>query len=346
MDSPLKFQEQSKGFSFESVFDEQAGFPKEFLWPDLVSAQQDLLEPPVDLEGFFEGDDEATKQAANIIKDACLSHGFFQVINHGVDPDIIRDAENYMDHFFMLPSPEKLKARRKPGSLCGYSGAHADRYATKLPLERDTLFSSILGKDFEETGMIYQKYCEAMMGLSFAILELLAISLGVDRKIYRKFFEDGYSILRCNFYPPCQEPGNTLGTGPHCDSNSITILHQDQVGGLEIFTDNVWQTIPPLKGALIINIGDTFTALSNGKYKSCLHRAMVNKHEQRKSLAFFLSPREDKVVRPPQELVCSAGKRMYPDFTWLNLSRFVQNHYRADDNTLQSFINWSQSVNT
>ncbi|KAL9394542.1 hypothetical protein Peur_013827 [Populus x canadensis] len=320
MDSPLKFQEQSKGFLFDSVLHKQAGFPKEFLWPDLVRAQQELSEPLVDLEGFFKGDEEATKQAANIIKDACSRHGFFQVINHGVDPNFIRDAEDYMDRFFRLPVSEKLKARRMPGSLCGYSGAHADR-------------------------MVYQKYCEAMMDLSFAILELLAISLGVDRKLYRKFFEDGFSILRCNFYPPCQEPGNTLGTGPHCDSNSITILHQDQVGGLEIFTNNVWQTIPPLQGALIINIGDTFTALSNGKYKSCLHRAMVNKHEQRKSLAFFLSPREDKVVRPPQELVCSEGTRMYPDFTWLNLSRFVQNHYRADDNTLQNFTNWSQSVN-
>ncbi|KAL9357573.1 hypothetical protein Peur_050826 [Populus x canadensis] len=360
MDSPLKFQEQSKGFLFDSVLHKQAGFPKEFLWPDLVRAQQELSEPLVDLEGFFKGDEEATQQAANIIKDACSRHGFFQVINHGVDPNVIRDAEDFMDHFFRLPVSEKLKARRMPGSLCGYSGAHADRYASKLPW-KETLsflyhenssdlvvldfFKSTLGNDFEQTGMVYQKYCEAMMDLSFAILELLAISLGVDRKLYRKFFEDGFSILRCNFYPPCQEPGNTLGTGPHCDSNSITILHQDQVGGLEIFTNNVWQTIPPLQGALIINIGDTFTALSNGKYKSCLHRAMVNKHEQRKSLAFFLSPREDKVVRPPQELVCSEGKRMYPDFTWLNLSRFVQNHYRADDSTLQNFTNWSQSVN-
>jgi gibberellin 20-oxidase len=106
--------------------------------------------------------------------------------------------------------------------------------------------------------MVYQKYCEAMMDLSFAILELLAISLGVDRKLYRKFFEDGFSILRCNFYPPCQEPGLILGTGPHRDPTSLTILHQDQVGGLEVFSDNVWQTVRPRQSALVINIGDTF----------------------------------------------------------------------------------------
>ena len=169
MGSPLKLQEQSKGFLFDSVLHKQAGFPKEFLWPDLVRAQQELSEPLVDLEGFFKGDEEATKQAANIIKDACSRHGFFQVINHGVDPNVIRDAEDYMDHFFRLPVSEKLKARRMPGSLCGYSGAHADRYASKLPW-KETLsfryhenssdlvvldfFKSALGNDFEQTGYV------------------------------------------------------------------------------------------------------------------------------------------------------------------------------------------------
>jgi gibberellin 20-oxidase len=169
MDSPLKFQEQSKGFLFDSVLHKQAGFPKEFLWPDLVRAQQELSEPLVDLEGFFKGDEEATQQAANIIKDACSRHGFFQVINHGVDPNVIRDAEDFMDHFFRLPVSEKLKARRMPGSLCGYSGAHADRYASKLPW-KETLsflyhenssdlvvldfFKSTLGNDFEQTGYV------------------------------------------------------------------------------------------------------------------------------------------------------------------------------------------------
>ncbi|KAG6774275.1 hypothetical protein POTOM_021627 [Populus tomentosa] len=171
-------------------------------------------------------------------------------------------------------------------------------------------------------------------------MELLAISLGVDRGYYRSFFEDGCSIMRCNFYPPCQEPGLTLGTGPHRDPTALTILHQDQVGGLEVFSDNVWQTVRPRQNALVINIGDTFMALSNGTYKSCLHRAVVTKYEERKSLAFFLCPKEDKVVRPPPDLVCNQGRRMYPDFTWSDLLHFTQKYYRADDATLQNFTKW------
>lgn len=105
---------------------------------------------------------------------------------------------------------------------------------------------------------MYEKYCEAMEELSFVIMELLAMSLGVDRLHYREFFEDGGSIMRCNNYPPCNSSRLTLGTGPHSDPTSLTILHQDQVGGLQVFADNKWLAVRPRHDAFVINLGDTF----------------------------------------------------------------------------------------
>lgn len=105
---------------------------------------------------------------------------------------------------------------------------------------------------------IYQKYCKAMKDLSLTVMELLAVSLGVERSHYRDFFDDSSSIMRLNYYPPCQEPELTLGTGPHCDPTALTILHQDDVGGLEVFADGRWRPVRPVHGALVVNIGDTF----------------------------------------------------------------------------------------
>lgn len=347
---------------YSSFLQKQAIMPTEFIWPigDLVHNQDELKEPLIDLDGFLKGDELATADAAELVRTACLNHGCFQVINHGVDIGLIHAAHEEIDKIFKLPLDKKLSTRGKPGDGSGYSGAHAHRYSSKLPWKETfsfgyhgdddseplvvDYFKSVLGENFEHTGWVYQRYCEAMKKVSLVIFELLGISLGVDRLHYRKFFEDGSSIMRCNNYPPCNNSSLTLGTGPHCDPTSLTILHQDQVGGLEVFANNKWQAIRPRPDALVVNIGDTFTALSNGRYQSCLHRAVVNRERERKSLVFFVSPKEEKVVRPPQDLVCREGPRKYPDFTWSDLLEFTQKHYRADVATLQSFIQWLLSA--
>lgn len=106
---------------------------------------------------------------------------------------------------------------------------------------------------------VYQEYCDAMSSLSLGIMELLGRSLGVSRQEhFKEFFEENESIMRLNYYPRCQKPEQTLGTGPHCDPTSLTILHQDSVGGLQVFVDDQWHSIAPNFNAFVVNIGDTF----------------------------------------------------------------------------------------
>jgi hypothetical protein len=153
-----------------SWLQKQRNVPMNFVWPKeyLVNANEEFQAPLIDLDGFLKGNKEATKIAAKLISKACSTHGFFQVINHGVDLSLISDAYDQMDGFFKLPIDRKLSVRKVKGSMWGYSGAHADRFSSKLPWketlsfpfhDNDTFepvvtnyFDSTLGEDFQQAG--------------------------------------------------------------------------------------------------------------------------------------------------------------------------------------------------
>uniref|UniRef100_A0ACD5WKY7 Uncharacterized protein n=1 Tax=Avena sativa TaxID=4498 RepID=A0ACD5WKY7_AVESA len=273
------------GGAAASVYDlrREPNIPAPFVWPHAEACPttaKELGVPVVDVGVLRNGDADALNRAVAQVAAACATHGFFQVSGHGVDEALARAALDSASVFFRLPLAEKQRARRIPGTVSGYTSAHADRFASKLPW-KETLsfgfrarvdsavapvvadyFTSTLGEDFEPMGRVYQEYCEKMNELSLTIMELLELSLGVEKRgYYREFFDDSSSIMRCNYYPSCPEPERTLGTGPHCDPTALTILLQDDVGGLEVLVDGDWRPVRPVPGAMVINIGDTFMVI-------------------------------------------------------------------------------------
>ncbi|KAK8634220.1 hypothetical protein V6N13_015048 [Hibiscus sabdariffa] len=342
----------------ELILGTESDIPSQFLWPDEEKPSLDapeLVIPTIDMGVLWSGGDPlALSKAAEAVNEACKKHGFFLVVNHGVDSELMDKAQEYMDLFFGLQLSEKQKAQRKLGESYGYASSFVGRFTSKLPWKETLSFQyrpdapnivehylvNRMGEDFRDFGRLYQEFSEAMNKLALELMELIGISLGLDQAYYKDFFTENDSILRLNNYPPCQKPDLTLGTGPHSDPTSLTILLQDQVGGLQVFADEKWHSVAPVPGAFVVNIGDTFMALSNGIYKSCLHRAEVNNRTVRKSIAFFLSPKLEKPVMPAAGLVNAANPRRYPDFTWAGLLEFTQKHYRSDMQTLDAFSKW------
>lgn len=165
----LKDSDETPRISDSFLFHKQSHVPDSFKWPeqDAILSHGDLEEPLVDLKGFLLGEDqEEARRAADTVKAACLRHGFFQVINHGVDLSLIRDAHDSIGSIFKMTLSNKLGARRKPNSPWGHSIAHNDRFSSKLPWKEtfsfgyresspDSVvgfFKSTLGMDFEPAG--------------------------------------------------------------------------------------------------------------------------------------------------------------------------------------------------
>ncbi|MCO5575159.1 hypothetical protein L7F22_028956 [Adiantum nelumboides] len=349
----------------EAAHDQQATTP--------LHAQQFIEVPIIDLAQFHEC---STSQAvADIAAQASTNIGFFHVVNHGVQQSLIDRVHAHTQGFFDQSLSTKQKACRIPGESFGYASSFTGRFSSRLPWKEtmslqpspfsniSTLLEKVFGDEHThgsichqhlmESGLIFsclwilnsiafEEYSREMMRVGLEVMEVLAMGLGLERGALRRFFEspDNSSILRLNYYPPCQQPGLTFGTGPHTDPTALTLLHQDNVSGLQVLHKGAWFTVSPRDDAFVVNIGDTLMALTNQRYKSCVHRALVNSKTARRSMAFFFNPGFNTTLSAPEQLVDEANPRAFHDFTWAKFLFFTQSVHRSGVNSLQNFNSW------
>ncbi|KAK9268790.1 hypothetical protein L1049_000553 [Liquidambar formosana] len=119
----------------------------------------------------------------------------------------------------------------------------------------------------------------------------------VDASFFQENCSPSTSYLRMNRYPPCPISSEVFGMMPHTDSDFLTILYQDQVGGLQLVKDDRWFSVKPKPDALIINIGDLFQAWSNGVYTSVEHQVVASEEGERFSVAYFYCPSYNTVIQ-------------------------------------------------
>ncbi|CAH2049058.1 unnamed protein product [Thlaspi arvense] len=198
---------------------------------------------------------------------------------------------------------------------------------------------------------IVSKYCKEVRELGFRLEELIAESLGLERDHIRKVLGEQGQHMAINYYPACPEPELTYGLPGHTDPNAITILLQDlQVAGLQVLKDGKWLAIKPHPDAFVINIGDQLqvpfflwsnhiTALSNGRYRSVWHRAVVNADKPRMSIASFLCPADDALISPPKELTEDGTGAIYRDFSYAEYYKKFWSRNLDQEHCLELFKN-------
>ncbi|CAI9770560.1 unnamed protein product [Fraxinus pennsylvanica] len=253
-------------------------------------------------------------QVAETIVRAAETLGFFQVVNHGVPVELLESLKEAAHKFFAQP-PEKKAIYLKavsPSPLIKYGTSFVPE--KEKALEWKDYISMTYTNDTEalehwpnQCKEVALEYLKASTRMVRKLLEILLTNLGVTQD-HGSIIEalTGQNMVNMNFYPACPNPELTVGVGRHSDLGTITVLLQDGIGGLYVKAEenkSEWIEIPPIPGAIVINVGDALQILSNGRYKSAEHRVRTTSAQSRVSIPFFTTPKRSTKIGPLPQLV-------------------------------------------
>lgn len=317
--------------------------------------------PIIDLSSLNSSNSEDLNRLISEIGDACEKWGFFQVINHGVPLECRQKIELASRKFFGLSKEEKLKVRRDEVNPLGYYDTEHTKNVRDWKevfdfVVKDPSFLPVCLEAYDdkvrelhnqwpqyppELREACEEYAKKTEELSFKLLELISLSLGLPGNRMQGFFADQTSFIRLNYYPPCPAPDLALGVGRHKDAGALTVLAQDDVGGLEVKrkTDGEWILVKPTPDAYIINVGDIIQVWSNDKYESVEHRVMVNPKRERFSIPFFFNPAHYTLVEPLEELINDQNPAKYRAYNWGKFfaTRKLSNFKKLDVENIQIY---------
>ncbi|CAL4915533.1 unnamed protein product [Urochloa decumbens] len=270
-----------------------------------------LAIPIIDLNKLL--DSQSSEEECVKLVSGCQNWGFFQLTNHGVPDEVIENMMNDVAEFFRQPLEAKKAYSQLPNSLEGYGQSFVvsdiqkldwcDRFFLHVrPVEsRDLSFWPTNPASFRRSVDVYSS---EVAKLSCCLLEFMAKGMGAEPASLLGMFEGQPQGMRMNYYPPCWQADQVLGLSPHSDACGLTLLLQKRdVQGLQVKRDGKWFAVEALDGALIVNVGDTLEILSNGKFRSAEHRAVIHQNKERISVATFHQHCQDLIVGPLPEFV-------------------------------------------
>jgi len=295
--------------------------------------------PVVDLSEFLSGDDTQKNSFVQKLGSAYETVGFVAVKNHGLPDVLIAEIYEYVQAFFSLSTEEKkkylipelagqrgftsfgtehakgsdapdLKEFFQFGQMVDANDPMKDIYPDNVEVNQIPKFNPTL----EEAYRSYEKTGKAL-------LQAIALYLGLDEHYFDNHIEKGNSILRCIHYPPItQAPKNAMRAEQHEDINLITLLVGASADGLEILSKKgEWVAVTALPEQIVVNVGDMLQRLTNNKLRSSTHR-VVNPPEAkwgtpRFSMPFFLHPKSEMSLACLENCVDDAHPKGYPDVT-------------------------------
>ncbi|KQJ92652.1 probable 2-oxoglutarate-dependent dioxygenase ANS [Brachypodium distachyon] len=279
--------------------------------------------PVIDLASFSNVPDHH-QAMLKAMAHACKDWGFFQIVNHDVDMDVVKRVRGAWREFFDLPMEEKKVYANLPVTYEGYGSRLGVEKGAILDWS-DYYFLYVFPSDVRNLDKwpkiptdlreATEKFACQLMNLSKVLLKAMSSSLGLQDDYLHSAFggSDGISAsMRMNYYPKCPQPELTLGLSAHSDPGGITLLlADDNVEGTQVRKGDSWVTVPPIPASFLVNVGDQLQILSNGRYRSAEHRALANSNKDRFTIAFFCNPQCDLPIAPSSQLVGPESPALY-----------------------------------
>ena len=294
--------------------------------------------PVVDLADFLSTDINRKKDFVQSLGKAYEEVGFVAVKNHGIADELIADLYKYVQQFFSLPLDQKRKYEiAGMAGQRGYTsfGTEHAKGSEAPDLKEFFQFGQMATSDFKEEkyppnvavdqvkdfNPTFENAFRAFEKSGTALLQAIALYLGLDEYYFDQYVLNGNSILRAIHYPPItHEPKSAIRAEQHEDINLITLLVGASADGLEILSKKEeWVPVTSLPEQIVVNVGDMLQRFTNNKLKSTTHRVVNPKrelwHTSRFSIPFFLHPKASMSLKCLETCIDADNPSMYDDCT-------------------------------
>jgi len=292
--------------------------------------------PVIDIAGVtHNASGEEAQAAIQAIAKACREWGFFQVVNHGISEQLIDGAWRQSKAFFAAAQDTKSAILRTRDNPWGYY----NNELTKNQRDKKEVFDyttdgtdqiyaaenrwPAIGAEFRDT---MQRYLAACTELSLTLLQAFCVGLDLPAEFMHQHFAGNHTgFIRLNYYPvtdPQAASGSNdlpiadMGVHYHTDAGGLTVLLQDDVGGLQVYKDGFWHAVPSLPGAFVINTGDMMQVWSNDIYQAAIHRVLAMNDKDRYSIPFFFNPAATTEISPLPSVISAENPPHYRSINW------------------------------
>ncbi|KAM3244045.1 hypothetical protein ACQJBY_055760 [Aegilops geniculata] len=306
------------------------------------AAAASLSFPVINMEKLETGERGA---AMEVIRDACENWGFFELLNHGISHELLDEVERVSKAHYAASREEQFKEFAARTLEAGEKGADVKDVDWESTFFVRHLPASNLA-DLPDLDRHYRQvmkeFASEIERLAEKVLDLLCENLGLEQGYLKRAFAGSKGPTfgtKVSSYPPCPRPDLVDGLRAHTDAGGVILLFQDdQVSGLQLLKDGAWVDVPPMRHAIVVNIGDQLEVITNGRYKSVMHRVLTRPDGNRMSLASFYNPGADAVIFPAPALVEGpseaepAGSAVYPRFVFEDyMNLYVRHKFEAKE---------------